>query len=93
MLLACAFLSVVTDAHYLNQTLEFQLSFKKLPLLVSYVSIFVIASSAVRRSEVRPFMTYTLVLAVIVAVGDDRRVPDNLQRVLDAVGEAPAWRL
>ena len=69
VLLACAFLSVVTDARYLNQTLEFSLSFKKLPLLVSYVSIFVIASSAVRRSEVRPFMTYTLVLAAIVAVG------------------------
>jgi hypothetical protein len=69
VLLACAFLSVVTDAHYLNQTFEFQLSFKKLPLLVSYVSIFVIASSAVRRREVRPFLTYTLVLAVMVAVG------------------------
>ena len=59
----------MTDAHYLNQTLEFQLSFKKLPLIVSFASIFLIASSAVRRGEVRPFMTYTLALAVIVAVG------------------------
>ena len=67
--LACAFLSVVTDAHYLNQTLEFQLSFKKLPLILSFASIFLIASSSVRRGEVRPFMTYTLALAVIVAVG------------------------
>ena len=69
VLLACAFLSVVTDARYLNHTLEFQLSIKKLPLLVAYVSVFVIASTAVRRSEVRPFMTYTLLLAVLVAVG------------------------
>jgi hypothetical protein len=69
LLLAAAFLSVVTDARYLNQTLAFSLSLKKLPLLVSYVSVFVIASSAVRRSEVRPFMTYTLALAVIVAAG------------------------
>jgi hypothetical protein len=69
LLLAAAFLSVVTDARYLNQTLAFSLSLKKLPLLVSYVAVFVIASSAVRRSEVRPFMTYTLGLAVIVAAG------------------------
>jgi hypothetical protein len=68
-LLACAFLSVVTDAHYLNQTLEFSLSLKKLPLLVSYVSLFVIAASTVRRTEVRPFMSYTLALGVIVALG------------------------
>ncbi len=68
VLVAVAFLSVVTDAPYLNHTLEFTFSLKKLPLLASYVSIFVIAASAVRRSEVRPFMTYTLALAVIVAV-------------------------
>jgi O-Antigen ligase len=68
-LLACAFLSVVTDARYLNQALEFSLSLKKLPLLVAYVSLFVIASSAVRRTEVRSFLTFTLVLAVICALG------------------------
>jgi hypothetical protein len=67
--LACAFLSVVTDARYLNQSLEFDLSLKKLPLLLSYVSLFVIAASAVRRNEVRAFMTYTLGLSVIVALG------------------------
>jgi hypothetical protein len=68
-LLAFAFLSVITDARYLNQSLELSLSLKKLPLLVSYVSLFVIAASAVRASEVRPFMTYTLVLAVICGLG------------------------
>ena len=68
-LLACAFLSVVIDARYLNQTLELSLSLKKLPLMLAYVSLFVIAASGVRRSEVRSFMSYTLGLAVIVALG------------------------
>lgn len=68
-LLACAFLSVVTDARYLNQALELELSLKKLPLMISYVSLFVIAASAVRRAEVKAFLTYTLGLSVIVALG------------------------
>jgi O-Antigen ligase len=68
-LLACAFLSVVTDARYLNQTLELTLSLKKLPLMLAYVSLFVVTSSAVRRTELRPFLTYTLALAVLCAVG------------------------
>jgi hypothetical protein len=67
--LACAFLSVVLDARYLNQTGELMLAFKKLPLLFSYVALFVIVASAVRRSEVPAFMTYTLVLAVICGLG------------------------
>jgi hypothetical protein len=67
-LVACAFLSVVTDARYLDHTLEFQLALKKLPLLVAYVTLFVIAASAVRRNEVNPFLSYTLALAVIVAI-------------------------
>jgi hypothetical protein len=66
--LACAFLSVVVDAHYLNHTGALMLAVKKLPLLVSYISIFVIVASSVRRSEVRAFLTYTLVLAVIVGL-------------------------
>ena len=64
--LACAFLSIVLDAHYLNHVGELMLALKKLPLLVSYMSIFVIVASSVRRNEVPAFMTYTLVLAVIV---------------------------
>ena len=67
--LAFAFLSVVLNARYLNQTLEFDLAFKKLPLLVSYLSIFLIVSSAVRPGEVRAFMALTLGLAVITAIG------------------------
>ena len=62
---AIAFLSVVLDARYLNQTGELELAVKKLPLLLSYISIFVIVASSVRRTEVPAFMKYTLVLAVI----------------------------
>jgi hypothetical protein len=69
LFLGCAFLSVVLDARALNHTFELDLPLKKLPLLISYLSIFVIMASAVRRSEVRAFMTYSLVLAVICAVG------------------------
>jgi hypothetical protein len=67
--LLVAFLSVVLDARSLNHALELDLSVKKLPLLISYMSIFVIVASAVRRTEVRAFMTLSLVLAVICAVG------------------------
>ena len=67
--LGCAFLSVVLDAGYLNHVQELMLAMKKLPLLVSYMSIFVIVASSIRRREVPAFMTYTLVLAVVCAVG------------------------
>jgi hypothetical protein len=80
---ACAFLSVVLDARYLNQTGELDLALKKLPLLVSYVSLFVIVASSVRRSEVPAFMTYTLVLAVICGIGIiiEYRLHENLFNV------------
>jgi hypothetical protein len=65
----CAVLSVILDAGYLNRTLELDLAFKKLPLLVSYVSLFVIAASTLRRSEIPAFLSYTLILAVICAGG------------------------
>lgn len=63
--LACALLSVILDARSLNHTGDLMLSVKKAPLLLSYVSIFVVVASSVRRSEVRAFLTYSLVLAVI----------------------------
>lgn len=69
LFVACAFLSVVLDAGYLSQTLELDLAFKKLPLLVSFVSLFLIAASALRRSEIPAFLNYTLILGVICAVG------------------------
>jgi hypothetical protein len=64
-----AFASVLVDAHGLNRGLELDRSLKQLPLLIAYVSLFVIASSAVRGSEVRAFFKYTLGLAVICAIG------------------------
>ena len=67
--LAVALLSVVLDARYLNQTLELDLSLKKLPLLVSYIAVFVLTASAVRRREVPAFLSLTLGLAVICAIG------------------------
>ena len=67
--LAAASLSVVLNAGYLTQTLEFELAFKKLPLLVAYVLVFVVVASAVRPTEVGPFMKYTVVLAVICGIG------------------------
>jgi hypothetical protein len=67
--LLVALLSVVLDAHYLNQTLELDLAVKKLATIVSYALLFVIIASAIRRGEVRAFLIYTLVLAVICALG------------------------
>ena len=66
---AVAFLSVTLDARYLNQTLELMLSLKKLPLLLSYVSVFLILSTSIRPTEVRAFMSLILGLAVIVGLG------------------------
>jgi hypothetical protein len=66
---ACAFLSVVLNAGHLNQTLELDLSFKKLPVLVAYVAFFLIVASSVRPTEVRAFMTLTVGLAVVCSVG------------------------
>jgi O-Antigen ligase len=64
-----ALLSVVLDAHYLNQTLELELALKKLATIFSYVLLFVIVASVIRRGEVHAFLTFTLVLAVICALG------------------------
>jgi hypothetical protein len=68
LFLACAFVSVVVDARYLNQTGDLMVSLKKLPLLLSYVSIFLIVASSVRRTEVPAFLKYSLWLGVICAI-------------------------
>jgi hypothetical protein len=65
--MAC--LSLVLQAHSLTRTLEFDAAVKKLTLLGSYVTLFVIVASVIRRSEVRPFMTLTMILASICAFG------------------------
>jgi hypothetical protein len=66
---AVACLSVVLNAGDLIKTLEFEQSMKALPLLVSYLTLFLLIASSIRRTEVRPFMKYTLALAVICAIG------------------------
>ncbi|MDX6720089.1 MAG: hypothetical protein QOJ63_2343, partial [Solirubrobacteraceae bacterium] len=68
-MMAFACLSLVVNARYLNQTLELDTSVKKLTLLASYVSLFFIVASVVRPTEVRAFMTYTLALGVLCAIG------------------------
>ncbi|HEY2654775.1 MAG TPA: O-antigen ligase family protein [Solirubrobacteraceae bacterium] len=65
---AIALLSVVLDARYINHTGDFMLSIKKLPLLVTYVLLFVLVASSVRRTEVPAFLKYTLVLAVLCGI-------------------------
>ncbi len=64
-----AFLSVVLNAAYLNQTLELELAIKKLTLLAAFFSVFLVVASAVRPTEVRPLMTLMLACAVICALG------------------------
>jgi len=66
---ACAGLSVVLGARDIHQLQEWQLAVKKLLLLASYASLFLIVASSVRRTEVRAFMTYTLALAGLCALG------------------------
>jgi hypothetical protein len=65
----CAFVSVIIGAHNLTNTLELDRAFKQLPLLVAYVSLFVVVASTVRRTEVQAFLTYALVLGGVCALG------------------------
>ena len=67
--LTCAIVSVVLDAPLLSNTLEFEISLKKLPLLLSYVTVFLMFASVVRRSEVAAFLKYTLGLGIVCALG------------------------
>jgi hypothetical protein len=64
-----AFLSVVLNARSITHLLELDLAIKQLPLLLSYVSLFLIASTVVRPAEVRAYFDFTLVLAVICGIG------------------------
>jgi hypothetical protein len=65
--IAC--LSVVLNMQDLNRTLEFPLSVKKLILITSYLTLFAVIASSVRRSEVSAFLKYTLLLGVTCALG------------------------
>jgi hypothetical protein len=67
--LLVSFLSVVVNAGALNQALVLKDSIKGLLLLSSWIALFVVAASAVRRTEVRAFLKYILVLAVLCGIG------------------------
>ena len=69
VLVAVTCVSVVLGARYLNDVLEFDLATKKITLLVLYAVVFIIVSSTVRRREVPAFFKYTLLLAVVTALG------------------------
>jgi hypothetical protein len=66
---AVACLSLILQATELSGALELESGIKQLTLLASYIALFVVVASVVRRSEVPAFMSYTLALAVICALG------------------------
>ena len=57
---------------------------------MSYVLLFVIVASCLRRSEVPAFMKYNLVLAVICALGTIWEYRFHYNVFYDMVGQAPA---
>jgi hypothetical protein len=67
--LLVSFLSVVVNADALNHALALKDSIKQLLLLCSWVALFVVAASVIRRSEVAAFLKYMLILAVICGIG------------------------
>jgi hypothetical protein len=66
--LLCA-TSIVVNAQTLNQTRELNDSLKGLFTICAYLAFFVLITSIVRPPEVRAFLKYTFVLAVIAALG------------------------
>jgi hypothetical protein len=66
---AVAFLSVVLNSPSLAGALEFSLAIKKLTMLAGFFLTFLLVASVVRLSEIRPFMTFSLALAVLCALG------------------------
>lgn len=64
-----AVISLVLGADVTVRLGEFELGVRKLALLLSYVALFVIVSSSVRPSEVRPMMKLICGLAVLTAIG------------------------
>ena len=85
--LAC--LSVIFDAGDLNLALELETSLKKLPLLLAYLSLFVIMASVVRREEVPAFLTFMLGLAVLCALGMIWEYKLDLNVFFDLAGKLP----
>jgi O-antigen ligase len=61
--------SVLVNAGALNQTLELGDAVKSLLLLGTYAVFFFVIATSVRPSEIRAFFKYTLLLAVLCAIG------------------------
>jgi hypothetical protein len=64
-----AVVSLVQGADVTVRLGEFELGVRKLALLLSYVTLFVIVASSVRPGEVKPFMKLVCGLAVLTAIG------------------------
>ena len=64
-----AILSLAHNAETVVRLGEMELGVRKLALLLSYFTLFVVVASSVRASEVRPFMTFMCGLAVMMALG------------------------
>jgi hypothetical protein len=67
LIVAC--LSLILDASYLSFKLELLTGIKRLVLLGSYATLFIVAASSLRSSEVPAFLKYTLLLAIVCALG------------------------
>jgi len=63
-----AILSLVYNAETTVRLGEMELGVRKLALLISYLTLFVVVASGVRPGEVRAFMTYMCALSVILAL-------------------------
>jgi hypothetical protein len=64
-----AFLSVLVNGAALTHALLIKDTIKQLLLLCSYVLFFLVVTTTVRATEIRAFLNYTLVLAVLCALG------------------------
>ncbi len=64
-----AILSLVHNAETTVRLGELELGVRKLALLISYLTLFVVVASGVRPGEVRAFMTFMCGLAVLMALG------------------------
>jgi hypothetical protein len=66
---AAALASVLINSGTLINLGEFSMAIKNLALLASYITFFYVASSVIRPSEVQAFITLTIVLACLTALG------------------------
>ncbi|HET6508242.1 MAG TPA: O-antigen ligase family protein [Baekduia sp.] len=66
--LICA-MSIVVNVHVLNQTRELDEAIKQLLTIFAYLTFFVLMTSIVRPGEVRAFLKFTFILAIVASLG------------------------